>query len=577
LKFKGEKIMNIPRLEHPFPQMERSDWMNLNGEWQFEFDFGKSGRERKLFEQKTLNSKIIVPFCPESELSGVNYKDFIPSVWYKRTFDITKEQLDGRTFIHFGAVDYESHVYINGKEVGMHKGGYSSFQFDITSYLVKGSNDITVYAIDEVRSGLQPRGKQCPFFYSVGCDYTRTTGIWQTVWLEFVPNNYIKSVKYYPNIEEGLLHISAIVVGSGEFTAVASFNGKVCGETKVKASYGNVNATIKLTDIHLWEVGNGNLYDLLLSFEQDKVKSYFGLREVKLEGMKFLLNGKSVFQRLVLDQGFYPDGIYTAPSDEALIKDIQLSLDMGFNGARLHEKVFEPRFLYHCDRMGYLVWGEHGNWGADISVLSGLYAFLPEWLEIMERDFNHPAIIGWCPFNETWDYDGRKQLDDILRIVYNATKQLDSTRPCIDTSGNYHVITDIYDLHNYAQDVTVFKEYYEAFKTGGEFKDDHSHRQSYTKGLPVFISEYGGIKWDPTANEGAWGYGEAPKTEEEFIARYDGLTTALLENPNIMGFCYTQLYDVEQEVNGLYYYTRETKFDPAIFKAINAKKAAIEE
>lgn len=569
--------MNIPRPEHPFPQMERSNWTNLNGEWQFEFDFGKSGRERKLYDQKTLGSKIIVPFCPESELSGVNYKDFIPSVWYKRTFDITEDQLSGRTILHFGAVDYESHVYINGKEVGMHKGGYSSFQFDITSYLVTGKNDITVFAIDDVRSGLQPRGKQCPTFYSVGCDYTRTTGIWQTVWLEFVPNQYIKSVKYYPNVEEGLLHISATVVGSGEFTAVASFDGKICGETKVKASYGNVNATVKLTDIHLWEVGNGNLYDLLLSFEQDKVKSYFGLREVKLEGMKFLLNGKSVFQRLVLDQGFYPDGIYTAPNDEALIKDIQLSLDLGFNGARLHEKVFEPRFLYHCDRMGYLVWGEHGNWGADISVLSGLYAFLPEWLEIMERDFNHPAIIGWCPFNETWDYDGRKQLDEILRIVYNATKQLDSTRPCIDTSGNYHVITDIYDVHNYAQDVAVFKDYYEAFKTDGDFKDDHSYRQSYKKGLPVFISEYGGIKWDPTATEGAWGYGEAPKTEDEFIARYDGLTTALLENPNIMGFCYTQLYDIEQEVNGLYYYNRIAKFDPSIFKAINTKKAAIED
>jgi hypothetical protein len=228
--------------------------------------------------------------------------------------------------------------------------------------------------------------------------------------------------------------------------------------------------------------------------------------------------------------------------------------------------------------MGYIIWGEHGNWGVDHSNLSSFNAFLPEWAEIVERDFNHPSIVGWCPFNETWDYEGRRQINDLLSMAYHTTKLLDPTRPCIDTSGNYHVITDIFDLHNYAQDVEQFKAFYEDFKTGGKLKDENAHRQTYTKGLPVFISEYGGIKWDPnTAYEGGWGYGEAPKTEEEFIARYDGLTTALLENPNIFAFCYTQLYDIEQEVNGLYYYNRKPKFDPAIIKAINTKIAAIED
>jgi beta-galactosidase/beta-glucuronidase len=251
---------------------------------------------------------------------------------------------------------------------------------------------------------------------------------------------------------------------------------------------------------------------------------------------------------------------------------------MGFNGARLHQKVFEPRFLYHCDKMGYMIWGEQGNWGVDHSNLTSLYSFLPEWIEIVERDFNHPAIVGWCPFNETWDYEGRRQINDLLRIVYQTTKQLDTTRPCIDTSGNYHVVTDIYDLHNYAQDVTKFKDFYEDFKTGGELKDEQAHRQTYTKGLPVFISEYGGIKWDPKSSyEGGWGYGEAPKTEEEFLTRYEGLTSTLLDNPNIFAFCYTQLYDIEQEVNGLYDYNRNPKFDPSIIKAINTKKAAIED
>ncbi|MDF2540933.1 MAG: beta-galactosidase [Herbinix sp.] len=571
-------MSRIPRPEHPLPQMERKQWMNLNGEWQFEFDFGKSGRDRKLYEKDHLSSRIKVPFCPESELSGVNYKDFIPAVWYKRMVEISDVNLEGRVIIHFGAVDYLSYVYVNGRQVGTHKGGYSSFQFDITDYLVSGKNDITVYAEDDLRSGLQPRGKQCHNYYSCGCDYTRTTGIWQTVWLEYVPKSYITNVKYYPNIEEGTLHINAQVQGNGTLTAVASFEGKDCGKASAKVIGGNANLTLTLEEVHLWEIGKGNLYDLNLTFEKDEVKSYFGLREVKMDGMKFLLNGKSVFQRLVLDQGFYPDGIYTAPSDEALIKDIQLSIDMGFDGARLHEKMFEPRFLYHCDRMGYIVWGEHANWGLDLSNPASLGAFLPEWLETLNRDFNHPAIIGWCPFNETWDYDGRKQRDEILAIVYHVTKQFDTTRPCIDTSGNFHVVTDIFDLHDYNQDVNALKENYEAFKTEGKPKDHLSHRQTYKEGQPVFISEYGGIKWDPNAsNENGWGYGEAPKTEEEFIARYDGLTSALLEHPKICGFCYTQLYDIEQEVNGLYTYQREAKFNPAMIRAINQKRAAIEE
>lgn len=570
--------MNIPRAEHPFPQMERKSWRNLNGEWQFEFDFGNTGVDRKLFLDKTFSKKIIVPFCPESKLSEVCYKDFMNAVWYKRNLSLTKEEKDNRVILHFGAVDYECQVYVNGNHSGSHKGGYTSFSFDISEFVLEGDNDITVYARDNGRDGLQPRGKQSIKFYSVGCDYTRTTGIWQTVWVEFVPKTYIQKVKYYPNIKDGSIHISGIATGGGTFSAAASYEGRLCGKTEVTSVNGSFETDIKLTEIHLWEPGRGRLYDLELKFNEDVVYSYFGLREVCLKDMRFLLNEKSVFQRLVLDQGFYQEGIYTAPTEKDLIKDIQLSMDAGFNGARLHEKVFEPRFLYHCDKMGYMVWGEMGNWGLDMSNPMSLYSFLPEWMEAVERDFNHPSIIGWCPFNETWDYDGRQQINDTLGIVYEYTKRADHTRPCIDTSGNFHVVTDIYDLHNYEQNVEKFKEYYEEFKTGGTFRDDLSHRQQYTKGLPVFISEYGGIKWDPsTSYEGGWGYGEAPKTEEEWYNRYEGLTTAILDNPKIFAFCYTQLYDIEQEVNGLYYYNREPKFDISAIKAINTKKAAIEE
>ena len=587
LKKKGGFTMNttIPRPEHPNPMMERENWLNLNGEWDFAFDLGKSGRDREFFKNGVYDKKIMVPFCPESQLSGIGYKDFIPAVWYRKFVDVTEGQLEGTVLLHFGAVDYKSVVYLNGQEVGTHEGGYSSFVYDVTNYLVVGSNEIVVYAEDDNRSGHQPRGKQSTNYYSCGCDYTRTTGIWQTVWMEFLPKSYVKYVKYYPDITNGVLHIEADIIGKGTFSVCAYYEGKLCGSVNTAVNNegcGTVRLELELDEIHLWEPGAGRLYDLELELINeegcDKVKSYAGLREVRLNGYKFLLNGKTVFQRTVLDQGFYPDGIYTAPTEEALINDIEISMGLGFNGARLHEKMFEPRFLYHCDRLGYLVWGEHANWGLDLSNPSALHDFMTEWLEGLQRDFNHPAIIGWCPFNETWDCDGRKQYDNTLRMIYRITKQLDPTRPCIDTSGNYHVETDIFDLHNYCQDVKQFAEHYEEFKHGGAFKDEHSHRQHYKKGQPVFISEYGGIKWDvEQQNESAWGYGEAPKTEEEFIARYKGLTECLLSNPNIMGFCYTQLYDIEQEVNGLYTYDRKPKFDPEIFKKINEQPAAIEE
>jgi len=290
-----------------------------------------------------------------------------------------------------------------------------------------------------------------------------------------------------------------------------------------------------------------------------------------------LINGKSVFQRLVLDQGFYADGIYTAPSDEALEKDIRLSLAVGFNGARLHQKVFEPRFLYHCDRLGYIVWGEFGNWGLDYSRDGALEAMLPQWCESVARDFNHPAIVGWCPFNETWDRDGRKQNDELLRIIYRVTKQLDETRPCIDTSGNFHVETDIFDVHDYEQKVEIFKGNYDRLMTEGVLFEHFPDRQEYDGKKPAFVSEYGGIQWSLGSRGDAWGYGNAPKSEQEFIDRYKGLTDALLDNERMFGFCYTQLYDIEQEINGLYTYERVPKFDVAQFKRACEKKAAVED
>ena len=572
--------MNIfPRPEHPKPQFQRETWMNLNGKWNFAFDYGNSGLDRKFYEKdEVFDRQIIVPFCMESLLSGIGNKDFVDAVWYKRNVFLTSEQISGRTVLHFGAADYLTTVFINGQKVGAHKGGYVSFAFDVSAFVKDGDNTIVVCCQDNVRDPMIPRGKQSEEYDSHGCDYTRTTGIWQTVWLEFMPTSYVGRVKYFPNIDDASITVIAELVGKADLRAEVFYNGAAMGEYFVEQAGGTIAFTIPLKEVHLWEVGYGRLYDMRFRYGDDVVSSYFGLRSVCLSGYRFLLNKKSVFQRLVLDQGFYPDGIYTAPSDEALLNDIKLSKQFGFNGARLHQKVFEERFLYHCDKEGYLVWGEYGNWGLDHTKPESVYGILPEWIEELHRDFNHPSIIGWCPFNETWDVHGNRQFDPLLSLVYDVTKAIDPTRPCIDTSGNYHVKTDVYDLHDYEQDVAVFSETQALFIEKDEIRNHCNNRQEYSHGLPVFYSEYGGIKWsEQKENSGtSWGYGDAPKTEEEFMTRYKGLTDALLDNPKVFGFCYTQLTDIEQEQNGCYYFDRTAKFDSDFFFRVNTRKAAIE-
>lgn len=576
--------MNQPRPEYPRPQMVREGYVNLNGTWDFAFDFGCSGRDRKMYETGEFREKITVPFCPESKLSGIEYKDFMNAVWYRRSFTVPSDFADSRTILHFGAVDYYCEIYINQKKVGSHSGGYSAFSFDITDYLQTGDNVVTVYAEDNTRSGRQPRGKQSGSYYSHGCDYTRTTGIWQTVWLEKLPVSHIKNFKVYPNIDICAIDIEVDITFAGvgaAITASASFEGKDMGSVTLPVSGNTARIHLPLHEKHLWEAGNGRLYDLTLNYENggetDTVESYFGLRSVSFDNNAMYINGKKVYQRLVLDQGFYPDGVYTAPTDADLKKDIQISMDLGFNGARLHEKVFEPRFLYWADKMGYLVWGEHGNWGLDIHNGEGIRNFLPEWMEVLSRDFNHPAIIGWCPFNETWD--GKQRQDNVvLETVYHATKAIDHTRPVIDTSGNFHVITDIFDIHEYCQNIEEYIEKFEPMKNGGEVHVTFSDRQKY-EGQPYFVSEYGGAWWSNETKEG-WGYGDAPKSAMEVAERYAGLTTVLMENPNICAFCYTQLFDVEQEQNGFYTFTREKKLPQEAYdkiREVNTRKAAIEE
>lgn len=579
----------IPRPEHPFPQFERKNWLNLNGDWQFEIDHGCTGRARGLQQpEHELNDRIVVPFCPESSLSGVEYKDFMASVWYRRTVTIPESFLGQRIFLHIGACDYRTEAFVNGQTVGTHIGGYTPMCFDITAALTEGENVITICAEDDTRSGLQPVGKQSVLYGSYGCSYTRTTGIWQTVWLEARPESYMET--YHVNAGmDGFVELTVNAVGAEgmQVSAVAALEDELCAMTSGVVRGGVARLHMQLPDVQLWSPETPVLYDLTLTLGEDEVKSYFGVREVWYGDHRFYLNGKSIFGRFILDQGFYPDGIYTAPTEEELIADITRSMDCGFNGARLHQKVFEPRFLYHCDRLGYMVWDEHANWGLNIARDGAWRNFVPEWLEVVKRDWNHPAIVGWCPFNETQ----KDTPADLLAYVYHMTKALDATRPVIETSGWVHIpgCCDMPDWHDYEQDPDVFRANYQRLLKG---EDVISHLPPELPFGPpcakdlCFVSEFGGTWWSPAqaekmkgekAHAESWGYGIAPGSAEEFLARYRGLVDALLDNERICAFCYTQLTDVEQEQNGLYTYDRKAKFDPALLHAITSRKSVVED
>jgi len=575
-----EKIM---RPEYPRPQMVRPSWKNLNGEWDFLFDFGNSGVERKFYLDENFNkreiNKINVPFCPESKLSGIEYTDFIAAVWYRRSVTLSKEQLGGRVLIHFGAVDYKAKLWVNEQYVGVHVGGYSSFTFDITKFLKEGDNIITVHAEDDSRSEHQPHGKQSQIYYSQACDYTRTTGIWQTVWLEFVPEEYVRSYRVYPNIDDSTarFEIKTNAANGTKAEIKAFYNGNEVGNATATVSFGMASATVSLSELHLWNVGKPELYDIEITVGDDTVKGYFGMRRVDIKPDALYINDKPVFMRTVLDQGFNPEGVYTAPSDEFLRRDIELSMYAGFNGARLHERVFEERTLYWADKLGYIVWGEYANNNMQYDG-RGIGDFLPEWMEVLERDFNHPAIIGWCINNESY---WMKDNDPINQTtIYDVTKRLDPTRPVIDASGGIHYISDMYDVHDYTQDPQKLFERLAPMIEDPNYIHNPIHnsqlkRNVYIEGQPYWVSEYGGIMW----GDDGWGYGHKVKDLDEFITRYEGLTKVLLDNPRVCGFCYTQLTDVEQEKNGLYYYDRSKKFSDEIYdriRAVTSAPAAVE-
>ena len=575
---------SIPRPEHPRPQFERKEWINLNGQWSYTFDFGGSGRDtgRELFKSKGFDSFITVPFCPESKLSGVAHTDFIEDMWYHRRIAIPAEWAGKRTILHFGAVDWECEAYIDGISVGTpHFGGTVSFEFDITPYVKAGAeHDLVVRVHDETRGQQQPGGKQCPEFKSRGCHYTRTTGIWQTVWLEAVAMDGLKSVQIVPDLDGSRFIITPkyYAVKAGCRLRATLLDGETAADVGEGPALDGVPVVLKVAQPKPWSPESPFLYGLRLEVVDasgavmDAVCSYAGLRKVHIEGDKFFLNNKPLYFSLVLDQGFYPDGIWTASSDEALKHDIELSMAAGFNGARLHQKVFEERFHYWADKLGYLTWGESSSWGCDPNAVQGARNMIAEWAEIVERDRNHPSIIAWTPWNET-GYVGNHDLHHRAQIdTYNIAKAIDPTRPVNDASGYVHALTDIWTIHNYSRAEQMEKELAQGGENGVWTADWHKNHTCPYRGQPYVNDEFGGFKWIPKDRsafaDNTWGYGADIPDLETLYKLLSDEVEVMLKTRNLSGWCYTQLTDVEQEQNGIYCYDRAVKFDMARIREI---------
>jgi beta-galactosidase/beta-glucuronidase len=574
-----------PRPEYPRPQFERTAWLNLNGTWTYTFDFGRSGNDRDFRNSKGFDGNILVPFCPESKLSGVGYTDFINTIWYQRTITVPADWQGNDILLHFGAVDYEATLFIDGREVGMHYGSSSSFAMDITDYVTPGvSANLVLRVNDDIRSGHQPGGKQSIGYYSAGCNYTRTTGIWQTVWMEPVNKQGLKSVFAIPDIDQQQLVVRPEFrqESNDNTLTVQVLDGKKLIATRTVKCSNHAQVVLPIRKPRLWSPEDPFLYDVKYIVKEksgkviDEVSSYAGMRKVHVANGYFYLNNQPYFQRLVLDQGFYPDGIWTAPSDEALKRDIEMSIAVGFNGARLHQKVFEERFYYWADKLGYLTWGEEASWGLNENSDLSARNFISEWVEVVMRDRNHPSIVIWTPFNETWSCQPGTY-ERMMRDVYNITKAIDPTRPVNDTSGDGHVLTDIWSVHDYSREPEKLIANH-TITAGVEPYRNQAQKKWLARyaGQPYMVDEFGGLPWIKESERGSsWGYGSNIDTLEEFYTILEKQIDALASCKHVVAYCYTQLTDVEQEKNGIYHYDRTPKFDAARLKAIFAKIPAI--
>ena len=588
-KTKGALVML--RSEYPRPQLVRENWLNLNGEWDFAFDDNNVGLKEKWYKvTQKLNQKIQVPFAFQTKLSGINDPDFHDFVWYKRTFEIPESMKGKRIKLHFGAVDYKAFVYINEQFVGEHEGGHTPFSFDITDYLTDGINCVVVRVEDPSTDETILRGKQYWEEESAGIWYTRTTGIWQTVWLEAVNLTHIEKLKITPLFDTGDVKVEFEI--QNEFLnknveVSVSFKGQKVAVQTIKSqdvynrlSLNVFNQKIFRTEFHgagwTWTPETPNLFDLEITVFDgttviDDVKSYFGMRKIHTENGVIFLNNKPYYQKLVLDQGYWPEGLLTAPSDEALKLDIELAKEMGFNGCRKHQKVEDPRFLYWADQLGYLVWGECA--AATVYTEEAMGRLTKEWLEIVERDYNHPSIVAWVPINESWgvpQVSVNAQQQHATLAMYYLIKSLDTTRLVISNDGWEMTKTDICAIHNYSHGQASETQKYDYYKWALSTKDSllsarhHDKWKTYALGYvhdgePIMLTEFGGIGFKLESVEG-WGYTNA-SNEEEYLADYERIMRAVFASNALTGYCYTQLTDVEQEINGILTYDRKPKCD----------------
>lgn len=585
------------REEYPRPQFVREHFVNLNGVWSFAFDDKNIGiKERWYCTPKKLDQTIEVPFVYQSELSGINQRQIHDVVWYQRTFSWEKRE-QKRCFLHFGAVDYRADIYVNGCYVGNHLGGQTSFSFDITDFLITGEQSLVVRAWDPHDDETIPRGKQFWEAESRGIWYTNSTGIWQTVWLEEVSEEHLEKIELTPDIDQGnvclALTVPAAAVGRTLRYQISFKDIVICEDqltifsTFTKRWIDIYNQKIFRTNFHdhgwTWSPENPNLFDIRFELVEgkevlDQVTSYFGMRKIHVENGMIFLNNQPYYQKLVLDQGYWPTGLLTAPDDKALIKDIELAKEMGFNGCRKHQKVEDPRFLYWADQLGFLVWGECAS--APIYTSDAASRLTKEWVEIIERDYNHPSIVTWVPLNESWgipEIHLNTQQQSFSKSIYNFLHALDTTRLVISNDGWEMTETDICAIHNYNHGEETETEKYNHFKRSLASVDGLINHppgkwaifaQGFTyQNQPILLTEFGGIGYQVQGQKG-WGY-TSVNDGTQFLADYSRIMRAVYESKALWGYCYTQLTDVEQEINGLLTYDRQAKVSLNKIKEIN--------
>ena len=566
---------------YPRPQLQREPWTSLNGTWDFAFDDRAEWTEPSAVKWSL---SIKVPFSPETRASGLDAKGLFRAVWYRRSFEAPALAPGQRLLLHFGAVDYSAKVWVNGVKVCSHKGGYTPFHADITDALEgTGAQEIVVRALDDPLDLAKPRGKQDWKLESHSIWYPRTTGIWQTVWLEVVPVSYIEVLRWTSNLKRWEIGLEALIGGVWQEGLRLAVSLKVQDQVLATDTYsvivGEVHRRIALSDPGiddsrnelLWSPSSPTIIDIDLELQDrdgqvvDRVKSYTALRALSVQGDRFILNGRPLPLQLVLDQGYWPESGLTAPNDEALYKDVRLVKKLGFNGVRKHQKIEDPRYLYWADHIGLLVWEEMPS--AYRYTQKSIERLTREWIEVLNRDKSHPSIVAWVPLNESWgvpDLPDSSAQRNYVQALYHLTKTLDPTRPVIGNDGWESIATDILGIHDYdSQPERIAKRYGQNDVESNLFSRERpGGRMLVVDGKadtcqPIVLSEFGGIAYSAGKNN-VWGYSRV-STPQALLEDYRALLEVVRSLPRLAGFCYTQFTDTYQEANGLLFANREPK------------------